>query len=139
MTLDDKIVHSALIFLLLLGTPAIPLSRPISLQGVQEALTSVYAQVKGVEKLTGVSLENLASSLGLVILPLEVEHEDCRNDDDGELSGDGGPKSGSVTGGSIDRPERDTGNDTADTTSADSDISACFEKARQEALTQQRN
>jgi hypothetical protein len=73
--------------------------------------------------LTGMALENLVAALGLVVLLLEVEHEDNSDNADGELSSDGGPESRSVACRGVLLPERDTGNDTTDTTSADTAVS----------------
>lgn len=69
------------------------------------------------------SLKYLLSPVGLLVLRLEVEHQQGSGDADDDLSCDCSPKSGNVTGSSILLSERYTGNDTSNTTSGDTILS----------------
>ena len=69
-------------------------------------------------------LEDLLAPVGLLVLRLEVEHQHGGGDTDDDLSCDSSPKSGDVAGGSILLSEGDTGDDTSNTTSGDTMLSA---------------
>ena len=70
------------------------------------------------------SLEYLLPPVGLLVLRLEVEHQHGGGDADDDLSCNSSPKPGDVAGSSILLSERYTGNDTSNTTSGDTMLSA---------------
>lgn len=65
------------------------------------------------------TLEDLGATIGELVLSLKVQHEQTGSDDNDDLSGDGSPQSGNITGCSILLSERNTRDDTSDTSTRD--------------------